>query len=195
LNPMISSLNGHITEKGPDYAIVEIGGVGLRVFIPAPSLDNFQAGEMAFLHTHLVVREDSLTLYGFETTEEREFFNLLLGVSGVGPRLALATLSTLNTDAIRRAVFSEQPEVFTRVPGIGKKSAQKILLHLQDRVQAMDGLEHVAALDDADTQTIDALVALGYSIVEAQTALQSIPRDAPKDVETRIRLALQYFST
>ncbi|HIE57111.1 MAG TPA: Holliday junction branch migration protein RuvA [Anaerolineales bacterium] len=192
---MISSLNGHITEKGPDYAIVEIGGVGLRVFIPAPSLDNFQAGEMAFLHTHLVVREDSLTLYGFETTEEREFFNLLLGVSGVGPRLALATLSTLNTDAIRRAVFSEQPEVFTRVPGIGKKSAQKILLHLQDRVQAMDGLEHVAALDDADTQTIDALVALGYSIVEAQTALQSIPRDAPKDVETRIRLALQYFST
>lgn len=192
---MISSLNGHITEKGPDYAIVEIGGVGLRVFIPAPSLDNFQAGEMAFLHTHLVVREDSLTLYGFETTEEREFFNLLLGVSGVGPRLALATLSTLNTDAIRRAVFSEQPEVFTRVPGIGKKSAQKILLHLQDRVQAVDGLEHVAALDDADTQTIDALVALGYSIVEAQTALQSIPRDAPKDVETRIRLALQYFST
>ena len=192
---MISSLNGHITEKGPDYAIVEIGGVGVRVFIPAPSLDNFQAGEMAFLHTHLVVREDSLTLYGFETTEEREFFNLLLGVSGVGPRLALATLSTLNTDAIRRAVFSEQPEVFTRVPGIGKKSAQKILLHLQDRVQAMDGLEHVAALDDADTQTIDALVALGYSIVEAQTALQSIPRDAPKDVETRIRLALQYFST
>ena len=192
---MISSLNGHITEKGPDYAIVEIGGVGLRVFIPAPSLDNFQAGEMAFLHTHLVVREDSLTLYGFETTEEREFFNLLLGVSGVGPRLALATLSTLNTDAIRRAVFSEQPEVFTRVPGIGKKSAQKILLHLQDRVQAVDGLERVAALDDADTQTIDALVALGYSIVEAQTALQSIPRDAPKDVETRIRLALQYFST
>jgi Holliday junction DNA helicase RuvA len=191
---MIASLNGHIAEKGTDYAIVEIGGVGLQVFIPAPTLDGLRPGETVFLHTYLVVREDALTLYGFETAEEREFFNLLIGVSGVGPRLALATLSTLNTDAIRRAVFAEQPEVFTRVPGIGKKSAQKILLHLQDRVQAVDGLDQTAALDDADTQVLEALVALGYSVVEAQAALQAIPRDAPDDVETRIRLALGYFS-
>ncbi len=191
---MIASLNGHVAEKGADYAIVEIGGVGLQVFIPAPALDGLRVGEMVFLHTHLVVREDALTLYGFETAEAREFFNLLIGVSGVGPRLALATLSTLSTDAIRRAVFAEQAEVFTRVPGIGKKSAQKILLHLQDRVQAVDGLEQAAALDDADTQVLEALVALGYSVVEAQAALQAIPRDAPDDVETRIRLALQYFS-
>ena len=95
---------------------------------------------------------------------------------------------------IRRAVFSEQPEVFTRVPGIGKKGSQKILLHLQDRIKAADGLEPVAAIDDTDTQVLEALIALGYSVVEAQAALQTIPRDAPDDVETRIRLALQYFS-
>jgi Holliday junction DNA helicase RuvA len=153
-----------------------------------------RVGETVFLHTYLVVREDALTLYGFANVEEREFFNLLIGVNGVGPRLALATLSTLNPDAIRRAVFSEQPEVLTRVPGIGKKSAQKIVLHLQDRIQAVDGLGPVAAMDDTDTHVLEALVALGYSIVEAQAALQTIPRDAPGDIETRIRLALQYFS-
>jgi Holliday junction DNA helicase RuvA len=106
----------------------------------------------------------------------------------------LVTLSTLNPDAIRRAVFSEQPEIFTRVPGIGKKSAQKIALHLQDRIKAVDGLEPISRMDDTDTQVLEALVALGYSIVEAQAALQTIPRDAPDDVETRIRLALLYFS-
>ena len=192
---MIASLNGRVADKGLDYAIVEVGGVGFQVFVPSPFVDGLRVGEKVFFHTHLVVREDALTLYGFETTEEREFFTLLIGVSGVGPRLALATLSTLNPDAIRRAVFAEQSEIFSRVPGIGKKSAQKILLHLQDRIKAVDGLAPVATMDDADTQVFEALVALGYSVVEAQAAMQTIPRDAPDDVETRIRLALQYFSS
>jgi Holliday junction DNA helicase RuvA len=191
---MIASLHGRATDKGSDYVILEIGGVGFQVFVPSPQIEEIRIGETVFLHTYLVVREDSLTLFGFSTAEEREFFNLLLGVSGVGPRIALATLSTLNPDAIRRAVFSEQPEIFTRVPGIGKKGAQKIALHLQDRIQAVDGLEPMAAMDDVDTQVLEALVALGYSIVEAQAALQTIPRDAPDDIEIRIRLALQYFS-
>ena len=191
---MIASLNGRIADKGSDYAVVEVGGMGFQVFVPAPHIDELRMGETVFLHTYLVVREDSLTLYGFASTEEREFFILLIGVSGVGPRLALATLSTLNPDAIRRAVFSEQPEIFTRVPGIGKKGAQKIVLHLQDRIQAVDGLEPVAAMDDTDTQVLEAMIALGYSVVEAQAALQMIPKDAPDDIETRIRLALQYFS-
>jgi len=191
---MIASLNGRVADKGADYAIVEVGGVGLQVFVPNPHIDEMRIGEKVYLHTHLVVREDALTLYGFETAEEREFFNLLIGVNGVGPRLALATLSILNPDAIRRAVFSEQADIFSRVPGIGKKSAQKILLHLQDRIKDVDGLAPVAAMDDSDTQVFEALVALGYSVVEAQAALQAIPRDAPDDVETRIRLALQYFS-
>ncbi|MFN2151660.1 MAG: Holliday junction branch migration protein RuvA [Anaerolineales bacterium] len=191
---MIASLHGRATDKGSDYVILEIGGVGFQVFVPSPQIEEIRIGETVFLHTYLVVREDSLTLCGFSTAEEREFFNLLLGVSGVGPRIALATLSTLNPDAIRRAVFSEQPEIFTRVPGIGKKGAQKIALHLQDRIQAVDGLEPMAAMDDVDTQVLEALVALGYSIVEAQAALQTIHRDAPDDIEIRIRLALQYFS-
>ena len=192
---MIASLSGRIADKGDDFAVVEVGGMGFRVFIPSPQIDELRVGETVYLHTHLVVREDSLTLYGFSSSEEREFFNLLIGVSGVGPRLGLATLSTLNPDAIRRAVFSEQPEIFTRVPGIGKKGAQKIVLHLQDRIKTVDGLEPVAAIDDTDTQVLEALVALGYSVVEAQAALQTIPRDAPDDIEARIRLALQYFST
>jgi len=192
---MIASLNGRVTDKGIDFAVIEVGGLGFQVFIPSPLVDEFRVGENVFLYTYLVVREDSLTLYGFANAEEREFFNLLIGVNGVGPRLALATLSTLNPDAIRRAVFSEQPEIFTRVSGIGKKSAQKIALHLQGRIQAVDGLEPVATMDDTDTQVLEALIALGYSIVEAQAALQIIPRDAPDDIETRIRLALQYFSS
>lgn len=182
-------------DKGIDFAVVEVGGMGFQVFVPSPQIDELRVGETVFLYTYLVVREDSLSLYGFAKVEEREYFNLLIGVSGVGPRLALATLSTLNPDTIRRAIVSEQPEILTRVPGIGKKSAQKISLHLQDRIQAVDGLEPVARMDDIDTQVLEALVALGYSVVEAQAALQNIPRDAPDDVEIRIRLALQYFST
>lgn len=192
---MIASLNGRIADKGSDFAVIEVGGMGFQVYVPSPHIDELRIGETVFLFTYLVVREDSLTLYGFANAEEREFFNLLIGVSGVGPRLALATLSTLNPDAIRRAVFSEQPEIFTRVPGIGKKGAQKISLHLQDRIQAVDGLDPVAVMDDIDTQVLEAMIALGYSVVEAQAALQTIPRDAPDDIETRIRLALQYFSS
>jgi Holliday junction DNA helicase RuvA len=191
---MIASVNGRVADKGDAYAVIEVGGIGFQVFIPSPHIDELRVGETVFFHTYLVVREDSLTLYGFATAEEREFFTLLIGVSGIGPKIALATLSTLNPDAIRRAIFSEQPEIFTRVPGIGKKGAQKIALHLQDRIEAVDGLEPVAAMDDTDTQVLEALVALGYSVVEAQAALQTIPKDAPDDIETRIRLALQYFS-
>jgi Holliday junction DNA helicase RuvA len=91
-------------------------------------------------------------------------------------------------------VLHEQPEVFSRVSGVGRKTAQKILLHLQDRISSLGGLEPMAAVSDVDTEVIAALTALGYSVVEAQTALQSIPRDTLQEVETRLRLALQYFS-
>ncbi|MBU1662918.1 MAG: Holliday junction branch migration protein RuvA [Chloroflexi bacterium] len=191
---MIANLSGRIVDLPPDSVIVEVGGIGLQVFVPAPFRDELRVGEKVFLHTYLAVREDSLTLYGFATAEEREYFTLLLGVNGVGPRLALAGLSTLTPDAIRRAVFTEQADVFSRIPGVGRKTSQKMLLHLQDRVKAIDGFEPVAAMDDTDTQVLEALVTLGYSVVEAQAALQAIPRDTAADVEIRIRLALQYFS-
>jgi Holliday junction DNA helicase RuvA len=191
---MIASLNGRIQYKDAESLVVRVGGVGIRVFTPAAVLDAGLPGAEVDLHTYLVVREDSLTLYGFQTREEREFFTLLLGVSGIGPKLALAALSTLNPEAIRRAVFHEQAEVFNRVPGIGLKTAQKILLHLQDRVGASADLAPIASMTDEDTEVLEALVVLGYSVVEAQAALQSIPKDSPADVETRLRLALQYFA-
>lgn len=191
---MIASLLGKVQEVLPDSLVVQVGGVGLQVFAPAATRDHHRAGDNISLHTYLVVRQDMLTLYGFETRDEREFFVLLLGVNGLGPRLSLNVLSILSPDAIRRAVFYEQSEVFSRVPGVGKKTAQKILLQLQDRVKMVPGLEPVAVTSDLDTQVVDALTSLGYSVVEAQTAVQSIPRDGPEDVEERLRLALQYFT-
>lgn len=190
---MIAAIHGEVMRVGDDHLVVLVGGVGFRIYVPAVLRSQMQPGERLFLHTHLVVREDSLSLYGFQEEGEREFFNLLLGVNGVGPRLALAILSALPVDAIRQAVLSEQVEILGRVPGVGKKTAQKILLHLQGKVGAGPALAG-HPLSDVDGEVLDALTSLGYSVVESQAALQSIPRDAPADLETRLRLALQYFS-
>lgn len=193
---MIASISGKILQIEQDSIIVEVGGIGFRVMVPAPTRDTMQPGEMTFLYTQLIVRQDALILYGFETKEGCDFFNLLLSVDGVGPRTAISVLSTLAPDTIRRAVFHEQADVFSRVPGVGKKTSQKILLYLQDRIKAVSGLEPVAMMSDIDSEVLAALTALGYSVVEAQAALQSIPRDAPKDdVEVRLRMALQYFGS
>ncbi|HVN56244.1 MAG TPA: Holliday junction branch migration protein RuvA [Anaerolineaceae bacterium] len=192
---MIATLSGEVLEVGVDHLVVTLGGLGLRVFVPAPLIAQVRVGEYITLHTHLVVREDLLALYGFETRETREFFTLLLGVNGVGPRIALAILSVLSTDAIRRAVVNEQADIFSRVPGVGKKTAQKILLHLQGKVSGEEQFAAMSPLTDIETEVIGALTALGYSVIEAQTALQAIPKDAPMDVEARLRLALQYFSS
>lgn len=191
---MIASLSGSVSYIGTDTVTLEVGGVGIKVFVPAPLRDRLRVGETTFLFTHLIVRQDALSLYGFDTRESRDFFELLLSVDGIGPRSALSILSVMNPDAIRRAVFNEQAEIFTRVPGVGKKTAQKILLYLQDKIQAVEGLAPIAAMTDVDTEVLSALTSLGYSIVEAQAALQSIPRDAPADIETRLRMALQYFT-
>jgi Holliday junction DNA helicase RuvA len=193
---MIASVSGKIIQIEADHVIVEVGGLGYRVLVPAPTRDHLRLGEVAFLYTQLIVRQDALTLYGFETKESCDFFDLLLKVDGVGPRTALSVLSTLTPDAIRRAVFNEQAEIFSRVPGVGKKTSQKILFYLQDKIKGVGGLEPVATMSDADTEVLAALTTLGYSVVEAQAAIQSIPRDTPPDdVEARLRIALQYFGS
>jgi len=191
---MIASIAGEISEITNDSLVILLGGLGMRVFVPSPIRNRLRVGEHASLTTYLVVREDALTLFGFDDTEERDFFVLLLGVNGVGPRTALACLSVLTTDAIRRAVVSEQSEIFARVPGVGKRTAQKILLHLQGRIhgESIPGLG--ISVSDVDTEVLSALTSLGYSVVEAQTAIQAIPKDAPSDIETRLRTALQYFA-
>lgn len=193
---MIATLEGEVVGIGEHTLVIRVGGVGLQVFAPTPLRSRLRMMERIFLFTHLIVRQDLLALYGFENEQEREYFIMLLGVDGVGPRLALAVLSTLSIDAIRRAVANEQGEVFSRVPGVGKRTAQKILLHLQDRIQAGDMLEMVGgSVAGTDESVLEALTALGYSVVEAQSAIQSIPRDASKDdVEERLRLALQHFT-
>jgi len=191
---MIATLRGEIIQVEEHAFIVEVGGVGLRVFVPAPLRGRMKVGEGISLYTHMVVREDALLLYGFESQSERELFTLLLGVDGVGPKVSLAVLSTLSLDTIQHAVLAEQSEVLGRVPGVGKKTAQKIVLYLHDRLRPSDALSKLAALSDKDGEVLAALTALGYSVVEAQTAIQSLPKDAPDDVEQRLRLALQHFS-
>lgn len=190
---MIATLRGEITQIEDTALILEVGGVGMRVFAPAPLRTRLKVGEVAFLYTHLVVREDALTLYGFESQADRDLFNLLLGVDGVGPKVALSVLSTLTLDAVQRAIFAEQADILSRVPGVGKKTAQKIALHLKDKLKPSDALAHVAAMTDFDSEVLAALTALGYSVVEAQAAIQSLPKDAPTDVEERLRMALGYF--
>lgn len=191
---MISSVSGRVVDAGEDGLVIEVGGVGLQVNAPTALCLQAEIGKSISLFTTLIVRETDLSLYGFPTKEERHFFTLLLGVNGVGPRLALAVMSALTPNAIRRAVFSEQVEVFNQVAGVGKTTAQKIMLHMKTKIKDVDGLEVMAALDDVDTEVIAALTALGYSIVEAQAAIQNIPKDAPREVEARLRIALGYFS-
>jgi Holliday junction DNA helicase RuvA len=191
---MIATLRGEITQVEENAIIIETGGVGLRVFVPKPLRERTRAGEAIFLFTYIVIREDDWKLYGFESQSDRELFTTLLGVDGVGPRTALAVLSTLTLDTVQRAVFGDEPDLLSRVPGIGKKTAQKMVLYLHDRLKPISGLEKIAAMSDADSEVLAALTALGYSVVEAQTAIQSIPKDAPDDVEQRLRLALQQFT-
>jgi holliday junction DNA helicase RuvA len=189
---MIASVEGRIGAVGKDSVVVDVGGVGLRVLCPQPTVAAARAGELIFLHTHLVVREAELALVGFATADELGLFEHLIAVSGVGPRLALALLSGMAPDALRLAIGQEQPDVLARIPGIGKKTAQKIVLELKDKVGAPEVTEGLAALTEADAAVIDALTTLGYSIVEAQRAVQGLPRDLT-DIEERLRRALAFF--
>jgi Holliday junction DNA helicase RuvA len=192
---MISSVHGSISGVYDDFLIVEVGGIGLKINATKATCKQAKAGERIFLYTHLVVREDLLALYGFESTEERDLYSMLLGVSGIGPKTAMSILSTLNPDSIRRAILENQVDVFIRVPGIGKKSAAKILLQLQGKIPS-DALQQGTQVSgDVDTRVFEALTSLGYSVVEAQSALQSIPKETPCEIEERLKQALKYFSS
>ena len=190
---MIAWVEGRVLARGKDYMVIDVGGIGLKVFAPAPLLAQARVGELLAVHTHLHVRENDLALFGFADEEELAMFGLLLSISGVGPRVALAALSAMSVDALRMAIAQEQPELLSRVPGIGKRTAQKIVLELKDKLPAVEVPEELAALTEADAEVIDALTALGYSVVEAQRAVQSLPRDVT-DVEERLRLALASFA-
>ena len=191
---MIATLEGRVAHKDTDHLIIVVGGVGIEVFAPRTTIEKMDS-ERAFLYTRLIVREDSLTLYGFSSESERNLFDTFIKINGVGPKLAITMLSSLSIDHIRNAVISENPEILTRVPGIGKKTAQKILFELKDKISV--GLDAMPASDfnNINADVMDALTGLGYSIIEAQSAIQSIPVDAPDNVEHRVLLALQYLGT
>jgi Holliday junction DNA helicase RuvA len=191
---MIASIRGVVQRVGDDEIVLDVGGVGMLVAVPASVVaEATRIGKPMFLHTYMAVRDSAINLYGFNTPEERELFEVLLQVSGVGPRLALAVLSHLSPDVLRSAVVQDQPATFASVPGIGQKTAQKIIFHLKDRLEVP--YSQVVAISEVDTEVLGVLTALGISLVEAQTALQSIPSESPEDVETRVKLALKYFAS
>jgi Holliday junction DNA helicase RuvA len=190
-------VRGRVLSSGKDHIVVDVGseagGIGLRVFVPEPLAAQQTSGAQLILYTHLHVREDNLALYGFATDDELFMFEMLLNVSGVGPKVALATLSMLAPDALRLALANDEPAIIARVPGVGRRTAQKIVLELKDKVQpSVTGLAALAQVTDLDTEVIEALTALGYSVVEAQRAVQKLPKDVTT-VEDRLRLALSQF--
>lgn len=190
---MIASIQGRVAAVHKDHVVILVSGVGLKVYAPHTALDHLDAGDETFLHTVLIVREDLFALYGFAAAVEREIFETLLKVNGVGPRLALAILSTISVDHLRGAVYSEKADILMRVPGVGKKTAEKIIFELKDKLRGVDGLIVASAYTDVNKDVIDALTSFGYSIAEAQAAIQSLPPDMPNDFEERMRRALQYF--
>ena len=189
---MIASISGKVIQLTKETVIIDINGLGFEVFVPKPLLSETEAGDLLYLYTYMLVREDNISLYGFASLEEKQFFLQFLTVGGIGPKLSLSILSSLSIDNIRSAILSEKPDYFSRVPGVGKKTAQKIIIQTQGKLPDSDGLA-IRSITDVDDAVVDALISLGYSVVEAQTALQTIPKDTPDDVETKLRVALQYF--
>ena len=188
----IARLRGVIEEWGPDWLLVFVGGVGLRVQVPASTAEALgRPGESVSLHTHLHVREEALALYGFASAEDLSAFELLLGVGGIGPRGALALLSALGAGGLSEAVSVGDVPRLQQVPGIGQKTAARLVLELKGKLVGPAAAVPVPA--GRDDEVVAALVGLGYSQAEAQAAAASVPSDGSLGVEERIRSALAYF--
>jgi Holliday junction DNA helicase RuvA len=186
---MIASLRGRLLSKRPDNLIVEVNGVGYSLHVPISTLSSLpdESAEI-FLFTYLHVREDVLQLYGFRTEEEKRIFITLIGVSGIGPRIALSILSTIPSDTFYTLVHSEDVESLCRVPGLGKKTAQRIILELREKLPAMKEKRDIL-YDD----TLSALVNLGYKKNIAQDALDRAYGSGPGDIESLLKEALKYL--
>jgi len=180
---MIGAIAGTLAETYPDGALVDVGGVCYRIYAPASVTARLPgAGERVRLHTHLHVREDALTLYGFLTAEERDVFEVLIGVNGIGPKGALAVLSVYAPDALRRAVLGSDVDALTLIPGVGKKTASRMILELKEKLGAgeadMPALAASPALKQALDEVRAALLQLGYSTTEAREAIERVAAEA-----------------
>jgi holliday junction DNA helicase RuvA len=198
---MIASVRGTVAAVGPDGAVVEVGGVGLAVSCSPGTLARLRVGEQARLATSLVVREDSLTLYGFADDDERAMFELLQTANGVGPKLAQTMLAVYPPRELRRAVATSDLAALTRVPGIGRKGAERIALELRDRIGSIDGsdsgvdLGGLTAVAPWRDQLAHALAGLGFSGKEANDAIDVVaadqPEGTPPDIAAMLRRSIQ----
>jgi Holliday junction DNA helicase RuvA len=187
---MISTLQGTVSDKGENFFVVEAGGLGFKVHVPAPLVARWGIlGRRVQLFTHLHLRENEVSLYGFETKNDLGFFQALLGVSGIGPKVALGALSAGNVDALRSAIAAGDSDYLTQLPGIGKKTAQRIILDLRGKLEEEE-LVPPPALSPVDTDVINALVSMGYNDTEARAALALLPEEE-MPVEERLLAALR----
>ncbi len=200
---MYAYIKGMIQAVAEDAVIVENHGIGYRIFVPGSVVGSLRVGEERKLYTHFAVREDAMQLYGFLTQDDCELFRLLLGVSGVGPRGALAVLGVMSADDLRFAILSDDAAAIAKAPGVGKKTAQKVILELKDKLDLMDAFEKQAArtaqgeslqaaAGSAQNDAILALNALGYGSTEAMKAVRAAGGElADADAETLIKAALK----
>lgn len=185
---MIGYLEGTVRSSTLGSAIVQVGGVGYKVALTKETVAHFIAGSPIALFTHLAVREDALDLYGFEEEDELRFFELLISVSGIGPKSALAILDIADTETLRAAIHAGNAAYLTTVSGIGKKTAEKIVLELRDKVGA--GLAGSSAALAGDAEALEAMKSLGYSAAEARDALRKVPATIT-GTHARLREALR----
>jgi Holliday junction DNA helicase RuvA len=184
---MIGRLRGLLVVVGATGVVIDVGGVGYEVAMNASGFADLPSiGEEAVIHTHLYVREDQMSLFGFTSAEQRDLFRLLIGVSGVGPKVAMAILGTMTTDDLRRAVATDDVAALTAVPGIGKRSAQKLLLELRPRLELPDT---AMGSSGAMAETRVALEGLGYQSDEIRAAMRDLSADLP--IEELLRRSLQ----
>ncbi|RDI67522.1 Holliday junction branch migration protein RuvA [Nocardia pseudobrasiliensis] len=194
---MIASVRGEVLEIGLDHAVLEAAGVGYRLNATPSTLAGLTRGEEARLYTAMIVREDSMTLFGFADTEARDLFGLLQTVSGVGPRLAMAVLAVLEPEALRKALAESNIAALTRVPGIGKRGAERMVVELRDKVDLVPvqsgppGAGPAPIVTPVRDQVIEALVGLGFPVKQAEPAVDGVLADHPElDTSKALRAAL-----
>ena len=192
---MIASVRGVVQAIETGSLVIEIGGLGVRVAVPESMIDDKVAvGVELQLWTHLILRQDSLSLYGFTNIEQLHIFDLLLNAPGVGPKLAVAIVSGMSVEGLRSAIASDQPELLSQVPGVGIKTARKIGFFLKDKIDDKHVSVEDGTINTVDVELIEVLTTLGYSVVEAQNAVKDIDVHASDNLEERIVLALRYLS-
>lgn len=196
---MIGFLRGKVAGLKTDYCLLDVGGVGYRVFIPNNTRCKLTLNETAMLYTYMNVYQDGITLYGFYTEEEYDVFQLLIGISGIGPKVALGILSAITVDALCKAIQNKQATLLTKLPGIGKKSAERLILELKDKMALAASDDEVLSLsmegavaDDILSEATAALTALGYSQAEITPVLKKAAKG--KSTEEIVKLALKELS-